>query len=207
VGPDAGHSRIQIVLNWGSRNDQVKDADSHLLCACKQAGGHVYFSNKTHDGGNHKVELDVDDMDWAGPETITITDAKPGTYFYWVYDYSGSDAKIGASEVLVRVVFNDTVAGEFAIPTAVTERQWLPFKQLVVDNLGAPSIVRFSPDEIKAGEDRKLPQGAEFPSGSATDEGTSGSEAGCERGVGIFVAVVVAVILLAAFSSSRKKRG
>ncbi|HPC84129.1 MAG TPA: carboxypeptidase-like regulatory domain-containing protein [Thermoanaerobaculaceae bacterium] len=31
--------QVRIILKWGSRSDQVKDADSHLACAC--GNGHV----------------------------------------------------------------------------------------------------------------------------------------------------------------------
>src|SRR5262245_26650083 len=32
---------VRLILNWGSRSDQVKDADSHLACACGAATHHV----------------------------------------------------------------------------------------------------------------------------------------------------------------------
>ena len=58
------HTRIQIVLNWGSRTaDQVRDADAHLLCPCRTAGAHVYYGALLHNGEGHGAALDVDDRD------------------------------------------------------------------------------------------------------------------------------------------------
>ena len=110
---ESGGREVRIILNWGSRADQVEDADSHLACPCGARTGHVYYRNRTHEAPDHKVELDVDDTDWGGPETITLTRPVPGTYLYWVHDYSGPPATLGASDVVVRVVIGAEEAGEF----------------------------------------------------------------------------------------------
>ena len=70
---EAAARDVRIILNWGSRPDQVKDADSHLACACGAPDRHVFYRNRRHEGPGHVVELDVDDTDWGGPETITLT--------------------------------------------------------------------------------------------------------------------------------------
>ena len=113
---------VRIILNWGSRPDQVKDADSHVACPCGSGLGHVYFQNRTHEEPEHEVELDVDDTDWGGPETITLTRPVPGTYVYWVHDFSGPPATLGASDVVVRVVIGSQEAGEFRVFKGVTRR-------------------------------------------------------------------------------------
>lgn len=142
--------RIQIVLNWGEANDQPKDLDSHLTCPCVPDGAHIYYSAKTHDPDGHSAVLDVDDIDGGGPETITLIDPPPGSYTYWVHNYSSYAPYLGKAGAVVRVIFGDTVAGEFRMPASVTERVWLPFKALLVDEGLTPKIERFTDQEIAA---------------------------------------------------------
>ncbi|MBN2494503.1 MAG: hypothetical protein JXR96_07940 [Deltaproteobacteria bacterium] len=157
AGGQAGRRRIQIVLNWGSDPSQVKDADSHLLCACGKPGAHVSYVKKTHEIGEHSAALDVDDTDWGGPETITLLDPPPGKHVYWVHDYSGPPAVLGASDVVVRVLFGDRVAGEFRVPEGLDSREWRPFESLEVDPMLDPKIVPFTAEQFAAGEDRREP--------------------------------------------------
>lgn len=149
--------RVRIILNWGSEEEQVRDADSHVLCQCRQGEAHVYYVEKNHARDGHTADLDVDDTDWGGPETITIADPPPGEYLYWVHDYSGPPALLGESDVVVRVLFGDTVAGEFHTPSHVVSRTWRPFKALVVEPDLRPRIVRFSEDELASGANLELP--------------------------------------------------
>lgn len=158
---EAAGRQVRIILNWGSRPDQVKDADSHLACACGK--GHVYYQAKVHEHDGHRVELDVDDTDWGGPETVTLTDPPPGSYLYWVHDYSGPPATLGASDVVVRVVIGDQEAGEFRILRGVTRRAWRPFKAIEVGGDGRPQVVRFTEDELAEGKDLEVPADLQPP--------------------------------------------
>lgn len=144
---------VRIVLNWGSRPDQVKDADSHLVCACSASDRHVSYKNREHEGDGHGALLDVDDTDWGGPETITIKDPVKGSYLYWVHDYSGPPAVLGASELVVRVLIGSEEKGEFRVYKGLTRRAWRPFKGIVVEGDGQPVLVRFTEDEIAEGLD------------------------------------------------------
>jgi hypothetical protein len=202
------HARIQIVLNWGSRReDQVRDVDAHLLCPCKAEGAHTYFGAQLHEGGGHSGVLDVDDRDWGGPETITITDPVQGAYYYWVYDYSGSDnAKLGISDVVVRVVINDRVAGEYRIPSNMVERTWRPFKELTIEPLKEPQIVPFSPDDLTAKQDRQIPPEQNWPSTSNPTEGTSSTESGVGTGLLFGLGIFLVILLVGILGSRRRKR-
>jgi hypothetical protein len=148
---------VRIILNWGSRPDQVKDVDSHLVCACLGQDRHVFYKSRHHEGPGHKVELDVDDTDWGGPETITLTSPLNGKYLYWVHDYSGSDAVLGTSELVVRVLIGSEEKGEFRVYKGLTRRAWRPFKEIAVSGDGAPVLVRFTEDEIAEGQDLAVP--------------------------------------------------
>jgi hypothetical protein len=154
---------VRIILNWGSRQDQVRDADSHLACACQAADRHVYFRNRKHEGAGHGVELDVDDTDWGGPETITLTHPVGGDYSYWVHDYSGPPALVGASDLVVRVLVGSQPAGEFRVLKGLTSRVWRPFKAIHVAADGSASVVRWTEDQIAEGQDLARPaeQGAD----------------------------------------------
>jgi hypothetical protein len=154
---ESGGREVRIILNWGSRPDQVRDADSHVACPCGSRLGHVYYQNRTHEAAEHRVELDVDDTDWGGPETITLTRPAPGTYLYWVHDYSGPPATLGASDVVVRVVIGSQEEGEFRIFKGVTRRAWRPFKAIEVSRDGVPTLVRFTEDEIAEAADLAVP--------------------------------------------------
>lgn len=158
---EAAGRQVRIILNWGSRSDQVKDADSHLACACGK--GHVYYQDKVHEGDGHRVELDVDDTDWGGPETVTLTNPPPGRYLYWVHDYSGPPATLGASDVVVRVVVGEEESGEFRILRGVTQRAWRPFAAIDVGADGRPQVVRFTQDELAEGRDLEVPADLQPP--------------------------------------------
>jgi hypothetical protein len=154
---ESGGREVRIILNWGSRPDQVRDADSHVACPCGAGTSHVYYQNRTHETADHKVELDVDDTDWGGPETITLTRPAPGTYLYWVHDYSGPPATLGVSDIVVRVVIGAEEAGEFRVFKGITKRAWRPFKAIEVGPDGRPTLVRFTEDEIAEAADLSVP--------------------------------------------------
>ena len=174
-----GKRRVQIVLNWGNEHDQVKDADAHLARKDLKPRLHVYWQKKLHPSDEVSVELDVDDTDWGGPETVTLLDPPQGEYIYWVHNYSGEPALLGAAQVKVRVLFGDHVAGEFAVPEQVYSRYWRPFKALSVDAMLEPRLVPFSREELESGLDQaevEVPKDVTPPESSET---VGGSDDGC----------------------------
>ena len=198
----ASAREVRIVLNWGSDSSQVRDADSHLACVCGAGDRHVLYNNRRHEGPGHSVVLDVDDTDWGGPETITLTDPVPGSYLYWVHDYSGPPATLGASDVVVRVVIGTEEAGEFRIFKGVTRRAWRPFKAIEVGADGRPTVVRFTEDEIAEAADLVVPEDLQ-PQGpiseptaapSAPPAAVGLSEAW--RKLGFYGAIVVVIALV-----------
>jgi len=149
-----GVRRVQVVLTWGSDLDQVPDADSHLVCACPE-GAEVYFGDREHAGDGHSVDLDVDDVDWGGPETITLVDPPPGAYTYFVRNFSGPPHRLGSSDVVVRVLFGDELAREYRVPESMDDEDWFPFRALQVGEDLAPRLVDWTPEELAAGADRR----------------------------------------------------
>ncbi|WP_394909333.1 tetratricopeptide repeat protein [uncultured Helicobacter sp.] len=69
---------LRVVLQW---DDQPKDMDLHAYFE----GSHIFFRQKDGDAAN----LDVDDTDGFGPETITIKKRKNGQkYVFFVHNFS-----------------------------------------------------------------------------------------------------------------------
>ncbi len=86
---------IRIVLSWG---ETPSDLDSHLFVP--GVNEEIYFSDKV--ASDNSANLDWDDRVSYGPETITITTQNSGTYYYSVYNYSGT-SNLGTSGAVVRV--------------------------------------------------------------------------------------------------------
>jgi hypothetical protein len=150
----------------------------------------------------------VDNTDWGGPETITLTRPVPGTYLYWVHDYSGPPATLGASDVVVRVVIGAEEAGEFRIFKGITKRAWRPFKAIEVGRDGRPTLVRFTEDEIAEADDLAVPADLQPPGPEPTPSPTpapSSTAAGWT--FSIFPFVLVAIVVLVLIAKARRRRG
>jgi tetratricopeptide (TPR) repeat protein len=68
---------IRVVLSWGQ---SPSDLDAHLA----YGNDHIYYEHKVGNNAN----LDVDDVDSYGPETITIDQRNNQEYVFAVHDYS-----------------------------------------------------------------------------------------------------------------------
>jgi hypothetical protein len=103
----------RIVLNWGGN---PRDLDSHLTGPDGGAGRfHVFFANRDAGGAS----LDRDDTDGSGPETITVSQARPGLYRYSVHHFSGTETICStASQISVSVVVGAQQALTFQPPTS-----------------------------------------------------------------------------------------
>ncbi|WP_269236873.1 tetratricopeptide repeat protein [Flavobacterium flavigenum] len=113
---------MRIVLNWGK---YPSDLDSHLTFP----GNHIFFQQKEGNLAN----LDVDDTDSYGPETITIENKKFGeTYHYFVHDYSNKNDldsyKLSASEAKVFVYVGQSLVKTYYIPKNKKGNVWNLFK-------------------------------------------------------------------------------
>lgn len=149
---EGGRRRVQIVLNWGSAAPAVRDADSHIQRADLEPPLHVLYNNKVYATKSWSAELDVDDTDWGGPETITLLDPPAGRYTYWVHDYSNerSQEPMSRSGVKVRVVEGDRVVAEFSPKGDAKSRYYRPFAALEIDAMGDLKLVPFTEEELGA---------------------------------------------------------
>ncbi len=80
---------MRIVLTW---DDPALDLDAHLEGPLPEGRQfHVYYHQPGDMDSREFVRLDTDARGGGGPETITVLGVVPGTYRYWVHDYTHGD--------------------------------------------------------------------------------------------------------------------
>lgn len=114
--------QYRIVLTWG---ESPKDLDAHLTGSSNAYGGryHIYFAQKNaYYGGKLAANLDVDDVNSYGPETVTINlkVQKNGTYNYYVHDFTNrfmtSSTSLGNSGARVMVYKGNLHIATYKVP-------------------------------------------------------------------------------------------
>ncbi|MBB8641896.1 tetratricopeptide repeat protein [Escherichia coli] len=113
---------MRVVLSWG---EKPFDLDSHLIFP----GGHIYFDSKEGTDAN----LDVDDTDSYGPETVTISKKHFGeSYIYAVQDYSDKGLPnsnyLSASKAKVFVYVGSSLVRSYSVPAGKRGNIWTVFK-------------------------------------------------------------------------------
>ena len=113
---------MRVVLSWG---EKPFDLDSHLIFP----GGHIYFDSKEGTDAN----LDVDDTDSYGPETVTISKKHFGeSYIYAVQDYSNKGLPnsnyLSASKARVFVYVGSSLVRSYSVPAGKRGNIWTVFK-------------------------------------------------------------------------------
>jgi hypothetical protein len=113
---------MRVVLSWG---DQPADIDAHLA----YSGNHIYFRHKEGEGAN----LDVDDTDSYGPETVTIERRKEGQdYIYSVHDYSDREdpetRNLSRSGARVFVYVGSSLVRTYYVPENAQGNLWTVFR-------------------------------------------------------------------------------
>ncbi len=124
--------QIRFVLTWAEEdtvnNSVPSDLDSHLVGPTldKKDKFHVYFSDGTYyeqdkDGESIKyVDLDVDDIDYEGPETVTVYNKVDGLYHYYVYDFSDQgdeqNMRLATSKAVVKVYIGTRCVATYHVP-------------------------------------------------------------------------------------------
>jgi len=86
ITPILSNNQVRIVLTWG---ETPSDLDSHLLKKVNDSVEyHLYYANSQGTDGDN---LDIDDTDSYGPETVTINNLdNSAIYKYHVHDFSNS---------------------------------------------------------------------------------------------------------------------
>jgi hypothetical protein len=107
---------VRITVTWTQlKYNAVRDVDSYLkISGIEDPLGYPF---KGIDYFNHK--LDRDDINWGGPETITIQSLDPSkTYHYYVNNYNTRSNKsaLGNSEITVSVYAGAKLLREYKVP-------------------------------------------------------------------------------------------
>lgn len=112
---------LRVVLTWGST---PADLDLHAV----YPGNHVFFSKKLGRAAN----LDVDDTDAFGPETITIEKKTFGEpYVFAVHDFTNrrfpDRAALAESRARVFVYIGESLIRRYEVPTSGQGTLWTVF--------------------------------------------------------------------------------
>lgn len=126
VSPALDLKEVRIVLDW---DNDPKDLDAHFI---KNNGYHLSYRNTKIllDG---RGELDRDDMDGYGPETITVRDIDDlGSYTYKVHDFTNrnnvSNRSLCKSKASVKIYGKGRLLYLFQIPSQKIGTTWEVFK-------------------------------------------------------------------------------
>ncbi len=111
--PASSSGNIAIVLTWGAT---PLDLDSHLVGPVLPSGRfHCYYAAPNP---VPYAQLDIDDTDGFGPETIQVSTVSgnfiPGSYSYFVHNYSGSPA-FNVSNGVVTVFQGGTQIAQYLV--------------------------------------------------------------------------------------------
>ncbi len=127
VSPELEPQQIRIVLDWA---DRPRDLDAHLI---KEGGYHIsYRDTRSSDDGT--AQLDRDDTNGNGPETITINEMSVNdSYTYLVHDYSNdgsrrSRALSNQSRAVVRVYGDNRLMHTYRVDINQRGTEWTVFR-------------------------------------------------------------------------------
>jgi hypothetical protein len=126
VSPRTELGAVRIVLDW---DQSPSDLDLHLI---KEHAYHISYRNKIN-SGDGAAQLDRDDTDSYGPETITINKTdNEAVYYCSVVDYTNiarnNTNALSKSKAVVRVYNNNELADTFYVPLSGNGNNWQVFK-------------------------------------------------------------------------------
>jgi len=108
--------KFRIVMSWCNAYvaGSVKDVDSHLLIP----GGAPMLYYPLRGQMHYGTHLDLDDVDYEGPETTTIHEVKRGKYSFFVNNFSNRHQRdaLGKSEIRVEVYSAAGKIKDYRIP-------------------------------------------------------------------------------------------
>ncbi len=117
---------LRVVLSWGST---PTDLDSHMVGPDASGGTfHEYYPRRAD---HSDTDLDTDDIDSYGPETITLYKEHDGTYVYSVHDYinknSNNSTALSNSGATVQVLRGDQLLMTYHVPINQGGTLWTVF--------------------------------------------------------------------------------
>ena len=132
LSPTLDEGEVRIVLDWGS---YPEDLDAHLFTPYDgketEAAYHIWYGQQEDPYGNN---LDRDDTDSYGPETMTIQNLKNGCYKYYVADFTNccddnpTSYEMSGSGAQVNVYTSEGEVQTFYVPTNRSGVIWEVFE-------------------------------------------------------------------------------
>lgn len=110
--PVAHGNDFRITLEWDAN---PRDEDSHIVSDSPYSY-HVYYADQSHYAGGELIaNLDHDDVNGYGFETVTLTVDPEGTYYYYVHHYAGTGS-LSTSNAIVKVYQGDVMIRQYNVP-------------------------------------------------------------------------------------------
>lgn len=125
ISPTLTAGALRIVLDWSA---DPPDLDAHLV---KIGQYHISYRDK-RTSDDKQVQLDRDDTDGYGPETITINKVDvDGRYVFYVYDYTNQNKAgstgLSKSKANVKVYYGGQLLYNWRVPLKVKGFYWEVF--------------------------------------------------------------------------------
>ncbi len=130
-------NEFRMVLSWGL---QPRDLDAHLLGPDRTGRGidlHSWYKDEfRRNGSPSNVELDRDDPDSPGMETITVRKPANGHYVFYAHQYSGVPLSPDGSLATVKVYqgSNPEPLHTYSMPLAPGGKEYWVVFQMTVKN-------------------------------------------------------------------------
>jgi len=147
LSPSVASDQYQVILRW---TGEPSDLDSHLVADSVNGGSyHVYYMNMNPSPSY--ANLDVDDVDYEGPETITITNFSGlRNVKYAVHDYTnrgaGSSSVLSNSGATVTVIKGSQQIRTFSVPTGKGGTEWDVFAFDAAGNIVPLNVMKYCSD-------------------------------------------------------------
>ena len=124
IAPEAQGNEFRITLEWDAN---PRDEDAHIV-GDLPTDFHVYYVNKSaYYDGEVIANLDHDDTQGNGFETVTLKAHPEGTYKYYVYHYAGTGS-LATSNAIVKVYQGGVLVKQYNVPVDQgTGRYWNVF--------------------------------------------------------------------------------
>lgn len=154
LSPEMDEGFYRIILTWG-RNPS--DLDSHLV-ANTDTGSSIHVAYYDKEPWPYYANLDLDDTDYEGPETITITNFEGlSNIRYAVHDFSNRhdnpSQDLSNSGAVVRIYKGNTLLRTFNVPTGYGGTEWDVFSLEADGTIVAINTMKYteSPEYVLGG--------------------------------------------------------
>lgn len=127
LAPILEDTDYRIILTWG---ETPSDLDSHFRGTYSGNDFEVYYSSKEY---GDAVNLDIDDTQMYGPETITVYyNSEYGDCEYFVHDFSNGTSStstaLSASNATIMVYKGAALVAQYNVPTGQSGTCWHVFR-------------------------------------------------------------------------------